>query len=181
MLCWPSSVKATRKCLKVTNINCGYASVNQFRINNLTTVCVMFIFVFFIFFIFSWGDINLLELFDAVRHPGFLKMASRHLKFGLSEMTKSLFIRLQTKELQKYIPEINEFDISNGPAGVRAQAMDSYGSLVDDFVFDKGEGESALAKQVLHCRNAPSPGATSSLAIAKMIADKLEKEFDIKC
>lgn len=130
---------------------------------------------------YTWGDINLLELFDAVRHPGFLKMANRHFKFGLSEMTKSLFIRLQTKELQKYIPQINEFDISSGPAGVRAQAMDSYGSLVDDFVFDKGEGESALAQQVLHCRNAPSPGATSSLAIAKMIADKLEKEFDIKC
>ncbi|XP_017481777.1 PREDICTED: L-2-hydroxyglutarate dehydrogenase, mitochondrial isoform X1 [Rhagoletis zephyria] len=130
---------------------------------------------------YNWNDINLLELFDAVRHPGFLKMATRHLKFGLCEMSKSIFIRLQTKELQKFIPEINEFDISAGPAGVRAQAMDSHGNLVDDFVFDKGEGKGALAHQVLHCRNAPSPGATSSLAIAKMIADKLEKEFDIKC
>ncbi|XP_054741735.1 L-2-hydroxyglutarate dehydrogenase, mitochondrial [Anastrepha obliqua] len=129
---------------------------------------------------YTWVDVNLLDLFDAVRHRGFLKMASRHLRFGLNEITKSLFIRSQTKELQKYIPEINEFDISQGPAGVRAQAMDSRGTLVDDFVFDKGEGESALAKQVIHCRNAPSPGATSSLAIAKMITDKLEKEFDIK-
>ncbi|XP_067624612.1 L-2-hydroxyglutarate dehydrogenase, mitochondrial [Eurosta solidaginis] len=129
---------------------------------------------------YTWCDVNLFELFDAVRHPGFVKMASRHMKFGLSEMIKSLFIRLHTKQLQKYIPEIDEFDISNGPAGVRAQAMDSYGNLVDDFVFDKGEGDSALARQVLHCRNAPSPGATSSLAIAKMIADKLETEFDIK-
>ena len=61
---------------------------------------------------------------------------------------------------------------------MRAQAMDSSGTLVDDFVFevdDKGIG-----KRILHCRNVPSPGATSSLAIAKMIADKAEKEFQLK-
>ncbi|XP_068140160.1 L-2-hydroxyglutarate dehydrogenase, mitochondrial [Drosophila tropicalis] len=128
---------------------------------------------------YTWGDINLLELFDALRYPGFLKMASKYIGFGLSEMSKSAFINLQTKALQKYIPDINEYDIQRGPAGVRAQALDLQGNLVDDFVFDRGEGEGALAKQVLHCRNAPSPGATSSLAIAKMIADKIEVEFNI--
>lgn len=50
---------------------------------------------------------------------------------------------------------------------------------MDDFVFDRGDGDSALSKRVLHVRNAPSPGATSSLAIAKMVADKIEKEFNI--
>ena len=62
-----------------------------------------------------------------------------------------------------------------GPAGVRAQALDADGSLVEDFVFDYGVGE--IGRCVIHCRNTPSPGATSSLAIAKMIADKAEKDF----
>jgi len=128
---------------------------------------------------FSWGDINLFELFDALRYPGFLKMASKYIGFGLSEMSKSAFINLQVKELQKFIPEITEYDIERGPAGVRAQAMDLSGNLVDDFVFDRGVGSGALSKRVLHCRNAPSPGATSSLAIAKMMADKVETEFSI--
>jgi 2-hydroxyglutarate dehydrogenase len=65
-----------------------------------------------------------------------------------------------------------------GPTGVRAQAMDSSGILVDDFVFEIGD--KGTGKRILHCRNAPSPGATSSLAIAKMIADKAEKEFSLK-
>ncbi|XP_065357291.1 L-2-hydroxyglutarate dehydrogenase, mitochondrial [Calliphora vicina] len=131
---------------------------------------------------YSWGDINLLELFDALRYPGFIKMASKYIGFGLSEMSKSAFIPLQIKELQKFIPDITEYDVSRGPAGVRAQAMDMDGNLVDDFVFDRGTGSDALAKLVLHCRNAPSPGATSSLAIAKMVADKIEQEFNIgKC
>ncbi|CAG5109150.1 Similar to v1g172254: L-2-hydroxyglutarate dehydrogenase [Cotesia congregata] len=62
-----------------------------------------------------------------------------------------------------------------GPAGVRAQAMDDDGKLVDDFVFDNGVG--SIGSRVLHCRNAPSPAATSSMAIAKHICNKLEKDF----
>lgn len=128
---------------------------------------------------YTWGDINLLELIDALRFPGFIKMASRFVGAGLKEMAKSAYTPLQMKDLQRYIPEITEFDVERGPAGVRAQALDIDGNLVDDFVFDYGSGEGALAKRVLHCRNAPSPGATSSLAIAKMIADKIEKDFGI--
>jgi 2-hydroxyglutarate dehydrogenase len=56
--------------------------------------------------------------------------------------------------------------------------MDDSGILVDDFVFEIGE--KGIGKRILHCRNAPSPGATSSLAIAKMIADKAEEEFQLK-
>ncbi|KAH8263551.1 hypothetical protein KR044_010505, partial [Drosophila immigrans] len=128
---------------------------------------------------YTWSDLNLFELFDALRYPGFIKMASKYIGFGLSEMSKSAFINLQVKALQKYIPDVTEYDIQRGPAGVRAQALDMDGNLVDDFVFDRGEGSGPLAKRVLHCRNAPSPGATSSLAIAKMIADKIETEFGI--
>ena len=60
---------------------------------------------------------------------------------------------------------------------MRAQALDRDGNLVDDFVFDSGSGE--LGSQVLHVRNAPSPGATSSLAIAEMVADKVEEQFNL--
>lgn len=129
---------------------------------------------------YKWSDINVFELFDTLRYSGFIRMAAKYVGFGISEMTKSAFIPLQIKELQKYIPNIGEFDVTRGPAGVRAQALDEGGNLVDDFIFHYGEGEGPIAKQVLHCRNAPSPGATSSLAIAKMIADKVATEFNIK-
>lgn len=64
---------------------------------------------------------------------------------------------------------------SRGPAGVRAQAMDNNGNLVDDFVFDEGKG--SIGSRIVHVRNAPSPAATSSMSIAKFISDKIEKEF----
>ena len=64
-----------------------------------------------------------------------------------------------------------------GPAGVRAQALDRDGKLVDDFVFDSGTSE--IGSRMLHVRNAPSPAATSSLAIAKMIADKASENFKL--
>ena len=65
-----------------------------------------------------------------------------------------------------------------GPAGVRAQTMDVDGRLVEDFVFGSGPG--LLGRLVLHVRNAPSPAATSSLAIAEMVADKAETMFEFK-
>lgn len=129
---------------------------------------------------YSWSDISLTDLIDTVRYPGFLRMASKYLAFGIQETMKSAFISLQLKALQRYIPEITAADIRRGPAGVRAQALNLDGSLVEDFIFHLGAGPGALAKHVLHCRNAPSPGATSSLPIGKMIADKIEQQFQIK-
>ena len=64
-----------------------------------------------------------------------------------------------------------------GPSGVRAQALDLDGNLVDDFVFDSGR--SALGSRVLHVRNAPSPAATSSLAIARLVADRCGDKFEL--
>jgi 2-hydroxyglutarate dehydrogenase len=64
-----------------------------------------------------------------------------------------------------------------GPAGVRAQAVDDDGKLVDDFVFDIGPG--SIGSRMLHVRNAPSPAATSSLAIAKMVVDKAKETFHL--
>lgn len=72
------------------------------------------------------------------------------------------------------------YPLCRGPSGVRAQALDVSGKLVDDFVFDSGSGD--IGKRMLHVRNAPSPAATSSLAIAKMVADEAVKRFGLpKC
>lgn len=128
---------------------------------------------------YRWTDVNLFELFDALRYPGFIRLAAKHFQYGVREFVKSTLIMLQTPHVQKFIPDINDFDLLIGPSGVRAQALEIDGSLVEDFIFHIGEGKGAVAKRVLHCRNAPSPGATSSLAIAKMIADKIESEFKI--
>ncbi|PNF38667.1 L-2-hydroxyglutarate dehydrogenase, mitochondrial [Cryptotermes secundus] len=124
---------------------------------------------------YGWGDINIKELMDTLSYGGFRKMALKNSIFGISEMVKSAFITLQLAGIKKFIPEITADDLSRGPTGVRAQAMDGSGMLVDDFVFEIGD--KGIGKRILHCRNAPSPGATSSLAIAKMIADKAEEEF----
>jgi len=126
---------------------------------------------------YKWSDVNFSELMDALKYSGFRSMASRYLLAGASEVLKSVFKTLQVKDLQKFVPSITVKDVRSGPAGVRAQALDRNGHLVDDFYFDMGE--SPLGKRILHCRNAPSPGATSSLAIAKMISDKLEKQFEL--
>lgn len=64
-----------------------------------------------------------------------------------------------------------------GPSGVRAQALAPDGSLVSDFIFDSGVGE--IGSHMLHVRNAPSPAATSSLAIAEIVADEAEKRFNL--
>lgn len=128
---------------------------------------------------YKWYNVNLFELFDALRYPGFLRLATKHFRYGLQEFYRSTLIALQAPHVQRFVPDINEFDLLPGPAGVRAQALDTDGSLVEDFVFHFGEGDDAIGKRVLHCRNSPSPGATSSLAIAKMIADKIDVNFKI--
>lgn len=127
---------------------------------------------------YKYSDINLKELLESLSYSGFRKLAAKFALAGMQEFLKSMIIRLQVKELQKFIPDLTINDVKRGPAGVRAQALDEDGNLVDDFFFDSGTG--SLSERILHCRNAPSPGATSSLAIAKMISDKLENNFKLQ-
>lgn len=132
---------------------------------------------------YRWSDVNVPELWDALRYVGFRRLARRYLRYGLGEMAKSAWLPLQVSQLQRYVPAIGEFDVRRGPAGVRAQALAEDGTLVDDFVFHRGDGgggAGSIAQRVLHCRNAPSPGATSSLAIARMIGDRLDGEFGLR-
>uniref|UniRef100_A0A6I8STQ1 L-2-hydroxyglutarate dehydrogenase, mitochondrial n=1 Tax=Xenopus tropicalis TaxID=8364 RepID=A0A6I8STQ1_XENTR len=122
-------------------------------------------------------DFNARDFKEAVTYSGLHKLVLKNLSYGMGEMYRAFFLNAQLKELQKFIPELSFNDIARGPSGVRAQALDRDGNLVDDFVFDGGSGD--LANCILHVRNAPSPAATSSLAISEMIASEVEERFGL--
>jgi L-2-hydroxyglutarate oxidase len=111
------------------------------------------------------SQVNLAELAETLAWPGFQKVAAKYWKTGMGEMYRSFSKSAFTKALQKLIPEIQESDLTEGGAGVRAQACDREGGLVDDFLIIEDAN-------VIHVCNAPSPAATSSLAIGETIAQK---------
>jgi (S)-2-hydroxyglutarate dehydrogenase len=116
------------------------------------------------------SDINLSELAESLAWPGFQRVAKKYWKTGLGEMYRSFSKAAFTKALQKLIPEIQQNDLVEGGAGVRAQACDRTGGLVDDFLII----EEARAINVC---NAPSPAATSSLSIGKTVAELALKKL----
>lgn len=116
------------------------------------------------------SQINLAELFESLAWPGFQKVAGKYWKTGLGELYRSFSKAAFTKALQELIPEIQESDLVDGGAGVRAQACDRTGGLLDDFAIR----ESQYAINVL---NAPSPAATSSLSIGGTVAEMALKRF----
>ncbi|GAB1445462.1 L-2-hydroxyglutarate oxidase [Flammeovirgaceae bacterium] len=116
------------------------------------------------------SDINLAELAESLAWPGFQKVAFKYWKTGMGEMYRSFSKAAFVKALQKLIPEIQYEDLENGGAGVRAQACDKNGGLVDDFMIVE-------KKHVINVCNAPSPAATSSLAIGETIAQLAAKRF----
>lgn len=116
------------------------------------------------------SQINLGELAETLAWPGFQKVASKYWKTGFGELYRSFSKAAFTKALQELIPEIQESDLVEGGAGVRAQACDRTGGLLDDFAIR----ESQYAINVL---NAPSPAATSSLSIGGTVAAMALKRF----
>jgi L-2-hydroxyglutarate oxidase len=100
--------------------------------------------------------------------PGTWKVAARFWRTGIHELRMAASSGALVAECAKYVPALESQDVVDGPAGVRAQAVGRDGTLVEDFVFSEAGG-------ALHVRNAPSPAATSSLAIAKLIADRAEQ------
>ncbi|XP_006899281.1 PREDICTED: l-2-hydroxyglutarate dehydrogenase, mitochondrial [Elephantulus edwardii] len=122
-------------------------------------------------------DFSVRDVMDIIINSGLGKLVFENFSFGVSEMYKACFLSATVKHLQKFIPEITIGDLLRGPAGVRAQALDRDGNLIDDFVFDGGIGE--IGSRILHVRNAPSPAATSSLAISAMIADEVQQRFGL--
>lgn len=127
---------------------------------------------------YKFSDFDLKDAVDALSFRGLRKLAFKNLGTGLKELYASFSISAQTDKLRKFIPELNPNDFIRGPSGVRAQALDADGNLVDDFVFDMGKGR--FHGHVIHVRNAPSPAATSSLAIARYVADEVEQMLNLK-
>jgi L-2-hydroxyglutarate oxidase len=115
-------------------------------------------------------QVNFAEFAETLAWPGFQKVAGKYWKTGLGELYRSFSKSAFTKALQELIPEIQESDLVEGGAGVRAQACDRTGGLLDDFAIR----ESEFAINVL---NAPSPAATSSLSIGGTVSEMVLKRF----
>lgn len=112
-------------------------------------------------------DVSLGDVRETLRSPGFRRLARRHWRTGAGETVRDLSTRLFVSSARRLLPALELADVRPGPAGIRAQALALDGTLLDDFVFHEAGG-------VVHVRNAPSPGATSALAIASVIADRVE-------
>lgn len=116
------------------------------------------------------SQVNVPELMETLMWPGFQKVASKYWKTGFGELYRSFSKSAFTKALQKLIPEIQEDDLVDGGAGVRAQACDKKGGLLDDFAIIE-------TNSAINVCNAPSPAATSSLSIGKTVAELALKRF----
>ena len=118
---------------------------------------------------YRWRDVRPADIGETLTDPGFLRLARRHWRTGLAEVHRSLSRHAFVAEARRYLPELDAADLVSAPAGVRAQALTSDGRLEDDFVLEP-------LGPVLAVRNAPSPAATSSLAIGRHVAEALGRD-----
>jgi 2-hydroxyglutarate dehydrogenase len=114
------------------------------------------------------GRVRWRDLASNLAWPGTWRLAGRFWRTGLSELGHAASRRAFVADLRRFVPELDPADVLPGPSGIRAQALDRDGRLVDDFVVHRTD-------RALHVRNAPSPAATSSLALGKLIADEAEE------
>ncbi len=116
---------------------------------------------------YKLSSVSRRDLGDTLRYPGTWRMARKWWRTGVSELYLAANRRAFVRACAAYVPSLEASDVIDGPAGIRAQAVARDGKLLDDFAFADAAG-------ALHVRNAPSPAATSSLAIARVIADRLD-------
>jgi L-2-hydroxyglutarate oxidase len=114
-------------------------------------------------------DFNAKDLTEVLSYKGFWKLASKFMKEGMDEYVRSFSKKQFTKSLQELIPEIQEDDLIPAPAGVRAQALQDDGNMVDDFHIIMG-------KRTIHVCNAPSPAATASIEIGKEVVTRIPEQ-----
>ncbi|HKD84483.1 MAG TPA: L-2-hydroxyglutarate oxidase [Terriglobales bacterium] len=122
---------------------------------------------------YTGAEADLSEAMDTLRFPGLWKMARKYWRMGLAEQYRSWMKSAFTKALQKMVPELQESDLAQGGSGVRAQAVDRNGNLLDDFYF-------MHSANMIHVCNVPSPAATASLEIAKEIVDMMAQRFALE-
>lgn len=116
---------------------------------------------------YTWGAVSVRDMAEVARTPAFWRFARQHWRTGIREMRGSLSKRRFMDAARAYVPELGDDDVVPGVAGIRAQALDADGGLVDDFRI-------SIRDRVVLVRNAPSPAATSSLAIAQHIVTTME-------
>jgi L-2-hydroxyglutarate oxidase len=119
---------------------------------------------------YDLGRVRGRDLRDTLAWPGTWRMMSRWWRTGLTELHHAALRTALVRAAARYVPELQPEDLQPAFAGVRAQALARDGRLIDDFVF-------SATPRALHVRNAPSPAATSSLAIARHVADEAERAF----
>ncbi len=121
---------------------------------------------------YTGAGVDLSEAVETLSFPGFWKMARKYWRMGLAEQYRSWVKAAFVKSLQKMVPELQEADLAPGGSGVRAQAVDRNGNLLDDFHF-------VHSRRMIHVCNVPSPAATASLEIGREIIDLLVQQFDL--
>jgi (S)-2-hydroxyglutarate dehydrogenase len=109
------------------------------------------------------------DLAETLAWPGTWRLLGRHWGTGIAELRRAISRRAFVEDLRRYVPELRAADVAPGHVGVRAQALGRDGRLIDDFIISRTE-------RALHVRNAPSPAATSALALAARIADMVEQD-----
>ena len=114
---------------------------------------------------YRWSDISIPDLVGLVGFAGFWRMARQHWRVGIEECYRSLNKGAFVRALQRLVPEIRSGDLVPAPAGVRAQAVNASGSLLDDFDIIQSRG-------AMHVRHVPSPAATASLCIGRAVAEQ---------
>ncbi len=117
-------------------------------------------------------DVNLRDAWEILTYPGFWRMAARYWRAGLEEWRRSANKSAFVRSLQRLVPEVQAQDLVPAEAGVRAQALDRQGSLLDDFALK-------VSDRMIHVCNAPSPAATASLAIGRTVAKEAVSRFGL--
>lgn len=115
------------------------------------------------------GDVRPAELGQVLTYPGFRRLARTYWRQGLTELHRDMSRRAFVASCRRLVPELSVDDVVPGPSGVRAQSLTADGTLADDFLVD------VQGPRLMHVRNAPSPGATSSLALARLIVDTWDR------
>ena len=119
---------------------------------------------------YHFTDFNSDDLWEVLCYPGFQKLARKYWRTGLGEMWRTASKKAFVKALQKLVPAVREGHLIKAPAGIRAQAIQSNGSMMDDFALRE-------SKRIVNVVNAPSPAATSSLAIGQTIVNTLAQRY----
>jgi L-2-hydroxyglutarate oxidase LhgO len=122
---------------------------------------------------YTGSGADMAEAAEMLSFRGFWRMAGKYWRKGVAEQYRSVVKRAFTAALQKMVPELTEADLAQGGSGVRAQAVDGNGNLLDDFYFVNSPG-------MIHVCNVPSPAATASLEIGREVIDRVAQAGDFK-